>query len=245
MSREFKSIFKSPLFLATMSLVGFIWSYVFLRSLHNFEQQIHSQTILGTGDLQFVIKAFMSAQYLLFLILCPMVAMKVISEDKQNGVLNYLHTLPISSATLLVGKFLGGLSVLTMILLISLVYPLGIAAPVSFSKTLLFSSFLGLWFLILIFYSVSYLVAIASRGAAITFAGGFVLNLCFLMFTDLGFFVESPVLKNVIKQMSSVRHFSAMLDGSIHLESVVFFISVAVMCLILADRIFKVSRWQQ
>lgn len=242
--KELKTIVISPIFLVILSTVAFIWSYVFVRSVIQFEQSIHSQSILGSGDLQTIINSFLSINYIIFIFLTPILAMKLLVEDKNNGGLNLLLFTPNSTWSIVLGKYLAGVTAILLFLFVSLAYPLGVGKSVGFDQALTLSAYLGMFFLSLTFFSVNSLICSFVSSSFLAIILSVIANIGLLMIGDMSLMPSSDLFSEVMMQMSVARHFSLLSQGAVAISSLVFFISINFLCVFLTEKVVSLSRWK-
>ena len=65
---------------------------------------------------------------LLLAILTPLITMRLVAEERHSGTIELLLTLPITEWQIVVGKYLAAVAVLATALLLTLSYPLTLAA---------------------------------------------------------------------------------------------------------------------
>lgn len=242
--KELKTIVISPIFLVILSTVAFIWSYVFVRSVIEFEQSIHTESILGSGDLQTIINSFLSINYIIFIFLTPIIAMKLLVEDRNNGSFNLLLFTPNSTWSIVLGKYLAGLSAILLFLLVSLAYPLGVGQSVGFDQSLTLTAYLGMFFLTLTFFSVNSLICSFVRSSFLAIILSVIANIGLLMVGDMSLMPTNDFFSELVMQASVARHFSLLSQGAVAISSLVFFVSLNFLCLYLMEKVVSLSRWK-
>ena len=78
----------------------------------------------GQDVTQSVIRPLISNISFFFVIILPMLSMRQFAEEKKQGTYELLMTSPISITQMVVGKFLGVLAMVVLILLLLALYPL-------------------------------------------------------------------------------------------------------------------------
>ena len=102
------------------SIIGYIFIaiYLILNSLFlwvfSYETNILDN---GTADLF----SFFSISPIIFIILIPAITMRSFSEEKRTGTIELLFTRPISDSTIILAKYLAGLT-LVLISILDFVY---------------------------------------------------------------------------------------------------------------------------
>lgn len=242
--KELKTIVISPIFLVILSTVAFIWSYVFVRSVVQFEQSIHSESILGSGNLQSIVNSFLSINYVIFIFLIPIIAMKLLVEDKHKGSFKLLFFTPNSTWSIVLGKYFAGVCALLLFLFMSLAYPLGVGQAIEFDQSLTLTAYLGMGLLALTFFSVDSLICSFVSSSFLAIILSVIANIGLLMVGDMSLMPKSDLFSEILKQLSVARHFSLLSQGAVTASSLTFFISINVLCVFLMEKVISLSRWK-
>lgn len=134
--QELKQLFASPIAYTVAFMILFILGLIFAVNLVVAIYQQYAPSIeIITGPL---------ITLLLFTI--PAITMRTISEEQSTGTLELLLTAPIQNRELITGKWLGNFLFYTIIILMTLVYPLILNQVISpgLDNGLVISNFLGL-----------------------------------------------------------------------------------------------------
>ena len=111
--RELRGLFYSPV--AYVVLAGFLllggWFFYNLLAQFNMLLSMYSSTQAGAGTglnlNEFVIGPLLHNLAVILVILVPMITMRSIAEERRGGTIELLLTSPISTSELVLGKFLG------------------------------------------------------------------------------------------------------------------------------------------
>ena len=127
--KELKSLFASPLAWVLLTVTQIIIGYVFLRRLDDF-LQMQSQLIRlasppGATELVAAPVFGTAAGVLLFTV--PLLAMRLIAEERRNQTLVLIITAPVSMTQIVLGKFLGLLVFLLLTVALTALMPLSLA----------------------------------------------------------------------------------------------------------------------
>lgn len=243
---ELKTIVMSPIFLVILSTVAFIWSYVFVRSVVQFEQSVHAsyEAAIGGGDLQAIVSSFLSINYVIFIFLIPIIAMKLIVEDKQNGSFNLLLFTPNSTWSIVLGKYLAGVCAVGLFLLMSLAYPLGVGQAIAFDQSLTLTAYFGMALLALTFFSVNALICSFLKSSFLAIILCVIANIGLLMIGDMSLMPTNEFFSEMLLQFSVARHFSLLSQGAVSVSSLAFFFSFNFLCIFLMEKVVSLSRWK-
>src|SRR5687767_7109300 len=127
--KELKALFSSPLAWLVLCFAQTLIAFVFLRGLDSFLQaqaQLAAMTAApGVTELVAAPVFAMAAALLLFAV--PLLAMRLIAEERRNQTMVMLVSAPVSMTDIVLGKFLGLLVFLAMIVALATVMPLSLA----------------------------------------------------------------------------------------------------------------------
>ena len=114
--REFRSYFDSPLAYVVICLSFFALGLMYFMLNGGFWQ----------ADRSSVERLFEYAPMGLSFLVIPVVTMRLIAEERRSGTLEMLITLPVKDSDVVLGKYLGALGLVLVLVLATLVYPIGI-----------------------------------------------------------------------------------------------------------------------
>ncbi|MGV3628953.1 MAG: ABC transporter permease [Betaproteobacteria bacterium] len=124
--KELRTLFTSPLAWLVLTVVQVVLGYGFLKRLDDF-LQVQSQLAQmasppGITELVAAPTYATAAAMLLFAV--PLLAMRMIAEERRNQTLTLLLSAPVSMSEIILGKFAGLMSFLLIIVLLVLAMPL-------------------------------------------------------------------------------------------------------------------------
>ena len=114
--REFRSYFDSPLAYVVICLSFLALGLMFFIKDGGFFQ----------ADRSSVERLFEYAPMGLSFLVIPVVTMRLVAEERRSGTLEMLITLPVTDGEVMLGKFLGALGLVLVLVLATLVYPIGL-----------------------------------------------------------------------------------------------------------------------
>jgi len=234
--REFKSNFDSPLAYVVICL-SFLGLGVFFFVLDGGFWQRDQASVQGL---------FHYAPLGLSLLVVPVVTMRLLAEEKRSGTLEMLITLPVRDSDVILGKYLGALGLVMVLVLATLAYPI---AMFKFPWTLgpldwgpVATGYLGLTLFSAAAVAIGLLVTALTDSQAIAFF------ITFFVLSALWFVAQaadflSGTLGNVLDYISFQTRLEGFARGIIDTRDVVFFVSVTVLCLVVAFRALERRKW--
>ena len=224
LDRELKGYFRTPLasifllvFLALSSGMTFFLGRFFERD-------------------QADLTAFFSWHPWLFLVLMPAIGMRLWAEERRSGTIELLITLPVSNTQLVVGKFLAS----WIFTLIALILTMPIWITVNYlgdpDNNVILISYFGSWLMAGAFLALTSCLSALTKNQVIAFIissiSGFVLIMAGFNLVLSAVRSWSPNwITETISSMSFLSHFSRIQMGVFDLSTLVFFISMIILCL--------------
>jgi len=226
--REFKSYLASPM--------AYVVTGIFL-ALTGFFFNISPATYNETS-----INGFLQTGSLFLLLLASVLTMRLLAEERKMGTLELLLTAPVRDSEVIIGKFLGSLGILTVMLMLTFYYPILLMSFGDPDMGPIVTGYLGLFLLGCTSLAVGIFASslTSNQIVAAVVAGGILFALWFLgMMADL----LPEALGEVIGYFSLSYYFPDLMRGIIDTRGIVYYLSITVLFLFLAIRSLEHSRW--
>lgn len=179
---------------------------------------------------------FLLAPWIL-LFLIPAVTMRSFSDEKKQGTLELLLTKPVRLFKIVLGKYLGAFSLITLALLPTLLYvytiyqlgnPIG---NIDFGSTL--GSYLGLLFLAAAYTAIGIFASSVTDNQIVAFITA--IFLCFFFY--IGFEgIADFTSSNFIDQLGMNAHYKSISRGVIDTRDLLYFVSIIAVFLFITVR---------
>ena len=179
---------------------------------------------------------------LLLLFFIPALTMSVWSEEKKLGTDELLLTLPASDLEIVLGKYLAPLVVYEASLFLAVSYVVVLFYLGSPDLGLMFSNYLGYWFVGAALISVGMLASLLTRNATIAFIIG-ALFCGALMLTTSGAGAFSVNLERLLRPFAMETHFQDFAKGILSLTAVFYFVAVTAFFLYLNVLVLSRRHW--
>ena len=226
--REFKSYLASPM--------AYVVTGIFLM-LTGFFFQSSPSTYSETS-----IKGFLVWGSILLLLLASVLTMRLLAEEKKMGTLELLLTAPVRDSEVIVGKFLGSLGILTVMLALTFYYPILLMWFGDPDWGAIATGYLGLFLLGCTSLAVGLFASslTSNQIVAAVVAGGI---LCALWFLNMAADLLPEAMGEAIGYLSLYYHFPDFMRGVIDTRGIIYYLSITVLFLFLAIRSLESSRW--
>jgi ABC-2 type transport system permease protein len=250
-SRDLNSWFHATsfYFLATLffALTGyFFWSGLSYFSLVSFQVATNPDLQVKSLNLtEGVLSVFLQNMAIVMLLLTPIFTMRSFAEEKRAGTLELLHTYPVSDVQIVLGKFLGLVGILAVLVFPTMIYFfLAEVVGAKFEWASLVSGYVGLFLLGASFVSLGMFVSSLTEHQAMSAGIGFVILLFFWM---AGWMSEwtGPALGNVLREFSLIGHFSDLTRGVADTKDIAFFIIFVLFFLFASLSTLGIRSWKK
>ncbi len=249
--REFRSIFTSPI--AYVVLTGFLllggWFFFNLVARFNmlislyssFQQMGDAANELNLND--FVMAPLLQNLAVILVILVPMITMRSFAEEKRTGTYELLLTSPVGTGQIVVGKFLGAAGFIAIMVGLTSIYGMILAAYGNPEVGVMLAGYLGLLLLALSFVAIGLFASSLTENQIIAAVTGLVMLLLLFVISWPADSAGEP-LGAILRYVSVTEHFSEMVSGIIETKSLIYFTSMVVGWLFLTQRSVESIRWR-
>lgn len=247
LKKELSHFFQRPLVYALAGICTLFWSPVYIYAFGVYLSQVVSMMGASNMDISFHERVLIEFFYLvnfMLLLLSSAITMKLVAEEKKNKTFDLLLTSPVSSWQIVMSKFLAGYIILSVLVLVSMLYPLTTALLGKFSMSSMLAGYIGLFLLCGIYVSLGLVASSLTESPLIAFVLGLIFNLA-LWFVGIGSEIgENQVVKTMFEMMNLELQFKAFVFGVIRFSSVVFFMSVSSFFIFISYRLVEAVRWR-
>ena len=245
-SRELRSLFLSPLAWSILGVVQFIFAYIFLAQLNTFIQiQPQLANIPNApGATEFIAAPLFATSAIIFMLVTPLITMRVIAGERANKSLTLLFSAPLSMTDIVLGKFLGVVGFLICMAVMLALMPLSLGFSGSLDYGLFFAAWLGLVLLVASFAAIGVYMSSLTTQPTVAAISTFGILLMLWILDWSSDKVTDPNASGALEYISMLRHFEAMAKGLFSSADFMYFILVSAMFLILSIRRLDADRLQ-
>lgn len=179
----------------------------------------------------------------LFLFMVPMLTMRLLAEEQRSGTIELLLTSPVRDWEVVLGKYLGCLALICVLLALTIYYPLVMSWFGNPDIGPILSGYLGM------FLFASTLAALGLLGSSVTHSQvvaviiGLGLNVFFWISETISDFVSAP-LDVVFGALSLRPRLPDFTAGVIDTRNMIFYLTFSAVALFLAVRSVESRRWR-
>ncbi len=228
--KELRGYFISP--------VGYVFMAVFL---------IASALLVSYNNLSQTtteLSGYFTLLIFLFVVLIPLLTMRLLSEERKTKTEQILLTAPVSLSGIIFAKFLSALTLFGGTLLLSLVNFIPLYANGTPNTAKVFSLMLGTLLIGGAFIAIGLFVSALTENqlssAIISIAVILGLEVLGLVSTS----ISNTVVRTVVKWISIFDRFNDFANGMLDFGALLYYFSIIVVFLFLSVRVYEKRRWE-
>ena len=221
------------------------WFYVTMLS-YFVRQSMQVSQFGGAGTMNVnlvMLRPLLQNVTILLLFLMPMVTMRSYAEEKRSGTIELLLTSPLTDLEIILGKFLGALSLWAMALGVSLIHIAILFAYGQPEWKPIATAYLGLLLMGGCFISVGLLISSLTSNQIIAGMATFGVFLLLWVVNWIGSF-SGPTVDSVTRYLSIVDHFDDFAKGIIDTSHLIYYVSFISFGLFLTAKSVDSERWR-
>lgn len=210
--RELKSLFLSPLAWSILAVVQLILAYLFLGRIEIIQlYQAQLMAMDGApGVTEIILPDLLGNAAIILLLVVPLLTMRLVAEERRNRTLSLLFSSPLSMTEIVLGKYLGILLFLLVLLVLIALMPLSLLAGARLDFGLLAAGFLGLALLLAGFAAVGLFMSTLTQYTTVAAISTFG---ALLLFWILDWSGQGFAGGNWLAYLSLFNHYKPFLDG--------------------------------
>lgn len=244
-SREFRGLFLSPLAWTVLAVVSFIMAWIFLLQVDQFMvlQPRLAAYPAAPGVTDLVAAPLYNSAAIILLLVVPLMSMRLVAEERRSGTLTLLRSAPVSVTDIVLGKYLGLLGFLGVLLALVALMPLSLGVGTTLDYGKWAAGALGLGLLLAAFGAAGLFMSTLTRQPVIAAVSSFGL-LLMLWLIDLAGHGDSAAT-GASQYLSMLTHYQALLKGTFNSGDVVYYLLVIVGFLVFSIRKLDADRLQK
>lgn len=239
--RELRSLFLSPLAWTILAVVQIIIGFLFLARI-NIVQMYAAQLAAmddAPGITEIIVPELLGTAAIVLLLVVPLLTMRLLAEERRNKTLALLYSAPISMTEIVLGKYLGVLGFLGIVLLLIGLMPAALLLGGALDVGLLMSGLLGLALVLASFAAVGLLMSALTQHPAVAAIATFG---ALLLFWILDWSGQGAQGSSAFAYLSLFNHYKPFLDGLFDSADALYHLLLIVTFLVLSIRRLDADR---
>ena len=231
--REMRSYFTSPVGYMFCAIFFAVSGFLFML---NTVQAGESSNYAG----------YFSIILFLFIVIIPLLTMKLVSEETKMKTDQLLMTAPITLADIVFGKFMAALTMFGGSFIVSsAIYYIPLAMYGKPNLSLYIGCVVGVFLVGSAFISIGIFISSLTENQFIS-AFGTIAAIIFLLFvSSLNSYINNEAVRNFLSGLSITSRYSYFSYGLFSYDSLIYFISLSAVFLFLTIRVFEKRRWSK
>ena len=192
---------------------------------------------------QQMIRPLLMNMTVVLLFVLPMITMRTYAEEKRSGTIELLLTSPLTDMQIILGKFVGALTLYATMLLVTLIYVGALFFFGSPEWKPIVTAYIGLLLLGGSFLSMGLLISSLTKNQIVAGMLTFGVFLLLWVIDWIGTFA-GPTLEPIVNYLSITQHFDDFAKGVIDTKHVVYYLSFMTFGLFLTAKSVDSERWR-
>jgi ABC-2 type transport system permease protein len=244
--KEWRGYFASPVGYVVIGMYALVFGYFYTVYLSWFLRQSMQGPQMGGGPMnvnQQMIRGVFDNSMVIILFVVPLITMRAYAEEKRSGTIELLMTSPITDFQIVVGKFLGAMSLYGAMLGVTLIHIAVLFAYGNPEWKPILTGYLGLVLLGGCFVSVGLFFSSLTKNQIVAGMFTFVVLLLLWVISWIGNFT-SPAIERLTSYLSITSHVDDFLRGVIDTQHIVYYLSFITFGLFLTAKAVDSERWR-
>jgi gliding motility-associated transport system permease protein len=245
--RELRAYFASPIAYIVIGFFALVFGWFYSNSLvYVVRQGVQAQMGMGPAAMnvnQQLIRPLILNVTVIFLLLLPLITMRIYAEEKRSGTIELLLTSPLTDLEIVLGKFLGALALYAVMIGLTLIHFLLLFAFGNPEWKPLATAYLGLLLFGGCFISLGLFISSLTKNQIVAGAATFCVFLL-LWTTDWISDNLGPTGQAITKYLSMTDHLDDFVKGVIDTKHLVYYLSFIAFGLFLTVRSVDTERWR-
>ena len=234
--REIATLFLSPLAWVILGVLQIILGYIFLAQLDNYfilqPQLLSLKNTPGVTDI--VVATLFQVAAIILLMIMPLITMRSIAEEKRNKTLSLLISSPLSMTEIVLGKYLGLLLFIFILINLLMLMPLSLYMGTDLDAGKLFSIYLAMLLLLGTFAAIGLYLSSLTDNQTIAAVSTFGTLFMLWIINWIGESVADG--QGVMSYLSLLHHHQNMLEGVFDSSDLAYYLILIATFLILTIR---------
>jgi len=244
--KELKSYFASPIAYIVIGFFALVFGWFYYVSVSFFLQASLQMGMPGAGQVNIntmAIRPLLQNVAVVALFMLPLITMRTYAEEKRSGTIELLLTSPLTDTQIVLGKFLGAVSLYALMLLVTWIH-IGILFIYGNPEWKpIVTGYLGLLLMGSSFLAIGLLISSLTRNQIVA---GMVTFAVLLLLWTLNWMSESagPTMQKVLSALSITERFDDFSKGVVSVSHLVYYVSFISFGLFLTAKSVDSERWR-
>jgi gliding motility-associated transport system permease protein len=248
--KEIRSYFASPVAYVLLAAYLALGGYFFFALLTAFNQTLALYSMMRNPEMlsrfnlnQMVVVPLLHNMSVLLIFIVPAITMRMFPEEKRAGTYELLLTSPVRVSEIVLGKFLGGLVLVLLMVALSGMFGVLLTVYGNPEMPMMLAGYLGLALMATVFLALGTLISSFTENVVVAYVGTLFALLVLYTIGWLGETVQG-VAGGVVRYASITEHFQELTKGIVDTKDLVYFVTLLVGALFVTQRSVESVRWR-
>ena len=214
------------------SLTAYILIVVFL-GISGFFTWISGSDIFFIG--QATLQPFFSVAYWTLFFFIPALTMRMIAEENKSGTIELLLTKSVTDWEVVMGKFLACLILIGIALFLTLPYFITVSSIGNIDAGAVICGYLGLMLMSMVYISIGLFASSITSNQIVAFLVSLFIGVFFLIIFNVLSADFTGLVGEILDYLNLQTHFESISRGVIDSKDLIYFLSITLFGLILAE----------
>lgn len=246
--RELSAYFATAI--GWLVLCGFVFLtgliFAIITTEISFQAAEAAMSPYGGGSInvnEHLLPGFFGTTSVILLLISPAISMRLFSEDLKQRSMELLLSAPLSSTEIVLGKYLGAMGFVTIMLLSTVHYMVLLSWLSTPDWTLVGVNYLAIYLMTGSFMAVGMLTSAFTRSQLIALVVSFGILLVLWFMAGVGSLAEGT-LGEVLGYVSVLTHTEQLSRGLLHVKDIAYSVTFIVFFLFATHQRVEAMRWQ-
>lgn len=248
--KELKTYYVSPIAYTIMAIFLLIMGFYFFALIQRFSEMTWmmraQQNMMGMQNLNVneeIVRPLFSIMMTLCLFIMPIITMRLLSEEMENGTLELLLTSPVTEIQLIAGKFLSALIFYISILLLTVPHMIILSRLSRPDMGVIIAGYLGVLLVGCTFLGIGLFISSLTRNQIVSAVLSFGV-LLFLGVISWASNYSDPEIGKVLSYLSIFYHFEDFSKGVLDTKHIIYYLSSSFLGLFLTYTSLESLKWR-
>ncbi len=233
--RELRSLFLSPLAWSILGVLQFIFGWVFAVLIYLFVQPQVQANLANDPNTPGVTTIIVGALFdwvgIVLLLVTPLLTMRLMSDERRNKTLPLLLSAPIRMSSIILGKYLGIMGFLVIMLSLLSLMPLALllGGPIDFGQ--LAACLLGSLLLLGAFVAIGLYISTLTAQPTVAAISTFGILILLWMIDWAG---QSEEQSGLLTYLSITNHYQNLVKGLVDTQDLLYYLLLIILFLTLS-----------
>ena len=223
------------------SLIAYVIIVIFL-GMSGFFTWLFGNNIFVIG--QASLNVFFGISYWTLFFFIPAITMKMLAEENRSGTIELLSTKAITDNEIVWGKFLACILLIAIAVACTFPYYFTISLLGNVDHGSVIGGYAGLLLMSAAYVSIGIFASSVTNNQIVAFLFALVIGIFFQILFEVMAFTFSGTVGNVLSYLSMRAHFDSISRGVVDSRDIIFFVSVILAGLLLAQTMISRRNWK-